>query len=481
MTRILGKEQLCSSEKKYFKSIQGFGDRTLFDRYPDIESVVIKRVTEKYRHFLAEPDDEGESITWYSKPYQETPRRLSELDGEERVIYEQIKKDTLTQYQKVIGDLKKENQTSEAEALESALRYINDDFIFCYDERVVLGTWGMQMKENYRESLGSVSKNLFKIKKKPPVVPPVVDQTPEIEPEFIPEIPEPSESLHNIQFNAGEHGQIQGTSEFQKALGESISENEIPTVEPKAGYQFTGWDRNPSNFQAEEDSIFTAQYSPIIPPIVELSWYTRLWNWIRNFFFGRGCLRWLLWLLLFLLLLFLLLWVLQCCERKPEKLDDCAERIENLERQIDSLNRRHEDYRDSIARSDSLQFDVIQEELDSISTAIFFESSTANIIDYSEQQLNEIVLKLNRINGWKLEVSGYCSCCSNDNPELDDQRATKVKELLIGKGIPPGSIVAKGRGDSSLVPCERELIKFINGRRIIWNENMRVEIIISQI
>ena len=350
MTRILGKEQLCSSEKKYFKSIQGFGNRTLFDRYPDIESVVTKKVSEKYSNFLAEPDDEGETITWYSKPYQETPRRISELQGEERDFYEQIKNETLAQYQKVIGELKRETQTSEAEALEGALRYINDDFIFCYDQQVVLGTWGMQMKESYRESSGTVSKNLFKIKKKAPViVPPVIEETPEEIPEEVTEVHEPSESLHNIQFNPGEHGHIPGNSEFQKPLGQSISENEIPRVEPKEGYQFTGWDRDPSNFQADGDTVFTAQYAPIIPPIVELPWYMRLWNWIRNFFFGRGCLRWLLWLLLFLLLLFLLLWLLQCCERNHEKLDDCAERIEDLEKQIDSLNRRHKEL-DSLNR-----------------------------------------------------------------------------------------------------------------------------------
>ncbi len=340
MTRILGKEQLCSSDKKYFKSIQGFGNRTLFDRYPDIETVVAKKVSEKYAHFLAEPDDEGETITWYSKPYQETPRRISELQGEERDIYEQIKNETLAQYQKVIAELKRENQTSEAEAIEGALRYINDDFIFCYDQQVVLGTWGMQMKENYRESTGTVSKNLFKIKKKTPViVPSVIEETPD----EVVETSESSESLSNIQFNPGKHGYIPGNSEFQKPLGQSISENEIPRVEPKEGYQFTGWDKNPSNFQADGDTVFTAQYAPIITPIVQLPWYMRLWNWIRNFFFGRGCLRWLLWLLLFLLLLFLLIWLLQCCERNPEKLDDCAERIENLERQIDSLNRKHEE------------------------------------------------------------------------------------------------------------------------------------------
>ena len=479
MTRIKGKEQLCSCEKKYFKSFQGFGDRTLIDRYPDIESIVVKKVSEKYRHFLAEPDDEGDTITWYSKPYQETPRRFSELNEEDKVIYEQIKNDTLAHYQKVIGELKRENQTSEAEALEGALKYINEDFIFCYDEAVVLGTWGMQLKENFRESLGTISKNLFKIKKKAPVVPPAVEEVPQEQEE----VAQAEESPLQIRFDAGEQGQLIGTSEFQKAKGESIAEHEIPKVEPKAGYQFTGWDINPSNFLAEGDAVFTAQYTPIVPPVVAaLPWYTRLWNWIRNFLFSRGCLRWLLWLLLFLLLLFLLLWLLQCCERESKKLEDCSERIEDLERQIDSLNRSHKEYRDSVAITDSLEFDAIQEELDSISTAIFFEGNTDNIIEYSEQQLNAIVEKLNRINGWKLEVRGYCSCCtSQGDPELDDQRANKVKELLIGKGIPPESIHANGLGDSNLVPCNRKLIKWINGRRIIWNENMRVEIKISRI
>jgi len=319
MTRIKGKEQLCSCEKKYFKSFQGFGDRTLIDRYPDIESIVLKKVSEKYRHFLAEPDDEGDTITWYSKPYQETPRRFSELNEEDKVIYEQIKNETLAHYQKVIGELKRENQTSEAEALEGALKYINEDFIFCYDEAVVLGTWGMQLKENFRESLGTISKNLFKIKKKAPVVPPAVEEVPQEQEE----VAQAEESPLQIRFDAGEQGQLIGTSEFQKAKGESIAEHEIPKVEPKAGYQFTGWDINPSNFLAEGDAVFTAQYTPIVPPVVAaLPWYTRLWNWIRNFLFSRGCLRWLLWLLLFLLLLFLLLWLLQCCEREVRPIPD---------------------------------------------------------------------------------------------------------------------------------------------------------------
>ena len=44
MPRVKGKEQLCSCEQKHFKSIQGFGGHTLFERYSDIENVVNKKV-----------------------------------------------------------------------------------------------------------------------------------------------------------------------------------------------------------------------------------------------------------------------------------------------------------------------------------------------------------------------------------------------------------------------------------------------------
>ena len=97
MPKVKGKEQLCSCENytTYFKSIQGLGAHTLFERYDAIENVVNKKIDEKYRHFLTQPIVEGDSITWFSKAYSETPRRLSELQGEERAKYEQIKNDTL--------------------------------------------------------------------------------------------------------------------------------------------------------------------------------------------------------------------------------------------------------------------------------------------------------------------------------------------------------------------------------------------------
>lgn len=324
MPRVKGKEQLCSCEQKHFKSIQGFGEHTLFERYTDIENVVNKKVDEKYHHFLAQPVIDGDTMTWFSKPYNEAPRRFTELQGEEQTNYDIIKKNTVAHYQKIIEILKNEDQNSEAETLENSIKFINDDFVYCYDGIVVLGIWGMQLRENVRESIGTISKNLFKEKKKSTIVSPDIDEPsqPEIE---NPEIP--IENPFTIRFNAGDNGNISGNTELQKHSGEIISESEVPNVEPKAGYEFTGWDKNPNDYGVTGETIFTAQYSPIVPPITRLPWYKRFWNWLRNLFFGRGCLKWLLWLLLLLLLILLLIWLLRGCDRErvhpiPSPIDD---------------------------------------------------------------------------------------------------------------------------------------------------------------
>ena len=323
MARVKGKEQLCSCEKKHFKSIQGFGEHTLFERYTDIEIVVNKKVDEKYNHFLAQPLIEGDTMTWFSKPYNETPRRFTELQGEELTSYDIIKKNTVAHYQKIIEILKNEDHNSEAETLENSIKFINDDFVYCYDGIVVLGIWGMQLRENVRESNGIYSKNLFKEKKESPVVPPDLKEP------SLPEIEKPEIPIVNpftILFNVGENGNILGNAELQKHSGEIISEIEVPKVEPKAGYVFTGWDKNPNDYCVTDETTFTEKYNPLMPPITQLPWYKRLMNWLRNLVLGKGCLKWLLWVLLLLFLALLLIWLLRGCD---------GERVHPIARPID--------------------------------------------------------------------------------------------------------------------------------------------------
>lgn len=315
MPTVPGKEQLCSCKRNYFTSIQGLSRHTLFERYNDINNVIVKNIDERFRHFLAEPVVEGDSMYWFSVPYDETPQRFSELQGQELVTYEKAKNESIDHYRHVIESLKNENQNSEAESLEKAIKFINDDFLYCFDGKIVLGIWGMKLKENIREPIGTISKSFFTVKNK---------KTPEPEPPLEPESPSeidfdtpeaPPLNQFIVHFDSGERGSLVGERELTKNEGEAIYENEVPQVEPKEGFRFTGWDNNPVDYEVTGDRVFTANYEPLAapPPIPILPWYKRFWNWLNQLFFGSGCLRWLMWLLLLLLIILLLSWLFRGC------------------------------------------------------------------------------------------------------------------------------------------------------------------------
>jgi len=310
MARI---EKLCSTPEytKYFKDIQRLGKFDLFKRFDDIENVVNKKIDEKYRHFLATPIVEGDSITWFSKPYSETPQRLSELQGEERQQYEQIKNETLKHYKSKVDSLRNEGKSSEAEALANATKFVNDAFVYCFDGKTVLGVWGMQLKDKVREPLGIAMKNIYTKKKRPQPQPesPVVDELQSVSESP----PEPLVYPFTIRFHAGEGGVLNGKTELSKYTNETITEGEIPKIQTMEGYEFDGWDRDPNDYSVTGDTEFTAQYRQIPYPVPPLPWYKRFWNGLIALFTGKGCLKWLLWLLLLLLLLLLFWWLFRSC------------------------------------------------------------------------------------------------------------------------------------------------------------------------
>jgi len=253
MPKVKGKEQLCRCKKKDFKSVQGFSGRTLFDRFDAIEHVVNKNVDEKYRHFLAQPVAEDDFITWYSVIYNETPRQFSTLQGEERATYGQIKNETLNHYKGVIYLLRQEDQSSDAECLEKAIKFVHDDFVYCFDGKTILGIWGMQLRDEVRESIGRVE-NIFKHKPlQAPIIPPPVPI--DLDVPLIPDAPE------------------------------ELDESGVP-------------DNSTNTDQCPEEI-----------PVVPIPWYKRFWLWLT----GKGCLKWLLWLLWLLLLLLLLFWLFRRC------------------------------------------------------------------------------------------------------------------------------------------------------------------------
>ena len=303
MAKVIGKEQLCSTDLKYFKALQGIGGKTLFDRYSSLENIVRTNIDTKYQDFLAHPIKDGNTITFHGKTYSETPRLLSDLQGEEKEKYEKIKAETLAHFESKIASLKNSGKTTEGEYLENAIKFIDDRFVYCYDDKVVLGVWGMQLRDNVREEISEIRKNLA-TKKKKEIVEPIVE-------------PEQSITPFTISFNAGENGNLNGNPFIIKNTNSFLYEDEIPQVQPNDGYEFVGWNENPNNYEITGNKEFTAQYKikeePTIP-FKKLPWYTRFWNWLRALFTGKGCLRWLLWLLLLLLLLLLFSWLLRGCE-----------------------------------------------------------------------------------------------------------------------------------------------------------------------
>lgn len=311
MPVVKGKKQLCSCEVKYFKSEQGWGGHSLIARYNDIENVVNGKVAVEFRHFLAQPIVEGDSIIWFSKPFNDTPQRLTELNDSDRVKYTQIKNDTINHYKSVINSLRNEGKLSHSESLENAVKFINEDFIYCYDGRVVLGIWGMQLKDNVWEPIGTVAKSFFSTKKIPqPPSQPLPDDTLESEPD---NTEEPENNPFNVQFNEGNGGTLNGQTHYSKYAGDLVDTSEIPKVNANDGFEFIGWDKDPNDYNVTGDTHFTAQYKSTLTTPDSLPWYMRFWNWLKSLFFGTGCLKWLLWLLLFLLLLLLLSWLFRSC------------------------------------------------------------------------------------------------------------------------------------------------------------------------
>ena len=154
MAKVLGKLELCSTDSKYFKSEQGIRENTLFDRYPALETIVKNNIDAQYQHFLAQPVRNGNTITWFGKTYGETPKPFSDLQGAERVKYAGIKDETLDYYRNKTVALRQSNENAKAEFLAAATKFVAERFIYCYDAKVVLCAWGMQLRDNVREPAG---------------------------------------------------------------------------------------------------------------------------------------------------------------------------------------------------------------------------------------------------------------------------------------------------------------------------------------
>jgi subtilisin family serine protease len=308
---VIDHNLLFSTDLKYFKELQVIGGRKIFERYPGASSI-LNGFEDRYKHFLAFPEQDRDSdvIKFYGYKWsQDLPKVLADLEGSENDKYQIIKQQTLEYYKTKIDELKSSGKDVAA-FLSDAIKVVDDRFVYCYDNRVILGAWGMQVRENVREHISEIRKTAkFKDPSKPTVVPEDVES--KEEEDLIIE-PRP-ETVHKVTFNPGQHGSVLDHNTLSKNTDDEISDYEIPSVVPNQGYEFTGWDELPSGYKINGDKDFIAQYreiQPSVPPPIEIPWWRKLLNWFKNLFFGAGCLKWLWRLLLLLLLLALLFWIL---------------------------------------------------------------------------------------------------------------------------------------------------------------------------
>ena len=370
---FFGKQKLCYTEVADFTDFQGIGHDPMYKRYDSVYSVVLRSIPENYRHFLATPEylNDVDQICWHIDKWQEYPTRLTELTGAEYDRYKCILNETVGNYRAAIMKLGGED----LQIMAGAIKYIEDDQIFCADGKVFVVAWGMTPDTRMHKVIGSVIHLLDYIKK------------------------------YTITFDAGQYGSLSGLDKtMTRAEGFVLSKKDIPSVKPSEGWIFDRWDPEPIGVVVKGDLFFTACYSSVIDEIKEpvvdpepepalpsvpesnpdpqeftcrfnagdfgtiegdsivykvensrllysdipsvkpnkgyefvgwntdpyntlvdgdktftaqyqkvIPWYRRFFTWIPGFFLGRGCFKWLLWLLLFLLIAWLLSWLLRGC------------------------------------------------------------------------------------------------------------------------------------------------------------------------
>ncbi len=372
-----GKQEICSTELSFFTDFAGIGNDPLYKRYDSVYSVVRSTIPEEYQSFLAQPyySEEEDKIHWFVDKWQEAPKPIINLQGEERAEYERIKKDTVDTYKKALlhpsGDA--------TIILAQILKHIKDEYIYCYDGKVTLTVWGMALDTKLHETKGSV-----------------IYVSPE------------DKKRYTITFDVGENGELNNRldAKLSREDGNILAKEDLPKVNAHAGYEFKEWQPSPFGYVVHSDVIFKAIYNkvekpvddsvdsaerqqtpPVVPPVPpvppkndrkfvflpgdngtldgttefikedgytlqvsdfpqvkpnkgyefnkwalesrpnesrytatyrRLLWYRRFWLWLTGLDW-RGCLKWLLLFILFLILLFFLLRGCNGCSHHAEE------------------------------------------------------------------------------------------------------------------------------------------------------------------
>lgn len=226
---LYGKRKLCYTEVTDFTDFQGIGRDPLYKRFDSVYSVIDKYIEADYKGFLAHPiySSDEDQIMWYVNEWNTTPQKYSELSEDDKARYSVIKEKTIAEYNKLRDRLSGEDK----QILSGALKYIDEDFMFCYDNKIIVVAWGMTPDSNKHIVKGAIIHDLK------------------------------LQDVCKVRFNAGHYGQIDKISGIMnRPVGFVLSHLDIPKVVPNKGYSFKGWEPEPIGMKVVKPLIFEAIY-----------------------------------------------------------------------------------------------------------------------------------------------------------------------------------------------------------------------------
>lgn len=236
------------------------------------------------------------------------PELFNELSGEESATYLQVKEQTLDHYRNKIDELKNSGDAESAEYLEKAIKFVDDEFLFCYDGKVVMGVWGMKKRTHLPPNSGVItigytryltvrfltdntcslsSTTPLKLKSGDPVqkekFPSIIPKDGYDDPKWTPEqIPSSlkenmtytatcSRKKIRICFESDSTCSLEGDKSITIEYGSTLSSSDFPKVIPTENYENPAWNPQiPSSITSDMSFIATCSAPAIVEKTVDL-------------------------------------------------------------------------------------------------------------------------------------------------------------------------------------------------------------------
>lgn len=237
----LGKRRIGNTDISYFTDIQGIGRDPLYRRYASVAGIAGRVIAPRYSHFLAAPHYSAtdDTVNWYIEEWNETPVRLTRLQGAEAQHYRTVLAETLSHWRGVLATLSGEDLM----IMTRVLKYVHEDFVYCADGKVYLMGWGMTPDPAHHKTIGEL------VREAPYIV------------------------RHTVTFEPGQHGHFADDAKttIQIPDGLNVPAEMFPRVVSDEDFELTGWSPEAST-PVNEDMTFTAQYREQVvapPPFVE--------------------------------------------------------------------------------------------------------------------------------------------------------------------------------------------------------------------